>query len=168
MQLGSFGFVYGCAMDAAHIYFVITHGLPVLGIVALALLGSKPTLAVSRAVWLPLCLLLACGGAYFYRGSPRAQRPQAPPLPAVAYSFKNLTLPSLAPPYALDFACTADGTPSGARTTCAPAFCSAVSATTTAPCAASDTSAADMPAYLAEQAVRRARCSGRRALLAPL
>ena len=143
-------------MDAAPAYFIITHGLPVLGVIALAFIGSKNALPLSpaRAAAAALLLVAAFGGAYLYRGVPRVQRPQAPPLPAVAYSFNNLTLPYLAPPYALDFSCTSDGTPSGTRTTCAPYFCSAVSAKTTAPCAASDTSAADMPAYLAEQAVR--------------
>jgi len=148
-----------------HAFNIATHGLPVLGVLALFLFaGSKGVLAFFPARAAAAALLALACLALLYRGAPAhaprapprppSRPPQVPTLPATTYSYGNLTLPYLSPPYDLDFTCSSTGTPSGTRATCAPYFCSAVSAKTTAGCAAPNTTAANMTAYLADVAVR--------------
>ena len=170
-QAGAVGSACATSKQTMDPFFLASHGLPVLGVITLLLFAggkgnfSPPPARASAAAFLFLLALVGLafvsnrgggGGSFPFHApqTPRPQRPQAPPHHATTYNFNNLTLPYLAPPYNLDFSCTSDGTPLGTRTTCAPYFCSAVNAKTSAPCNASDTTAANMTAYLAEQAVR--------------
>jgi hypothetical protein len=153
-----------------HAFNIVTHGLPVLGVLALFLFaGSKGALAFFPARAAAAALLALACLALLYRGAP-AHAPRAPPrppsrppqvpiLPATSYNYGNLTLPVMSAPYDLDYVCTSDGKTSGTRATCAPYFCSTASAKTTAPCAAPATTAANMTAYLADVAVRCPRAN---------